>query len=79
MGALIQNDLVLRRAGRDDEAQQQVLINERKRAQIETESKEGKCISCNSPISDTDEKCPNCGYKIHKYHLAKDKPAETEA
>ena len=45
MGALIGNDVILRRQGRDDERQQRVIINERKRAQIEAEGKEAKAAN----------------------------------
>ncbi len=68
-GYMTYSDIQQRKLIKLTEGEDGMMMKKKKEKQQQKESKEGKCVSCTSPISPDDEVCTNCGYKIHKYSV----------
>ncbi|MHA2091926.1 MAG: hypothetical protein ACW98K_13825 [Candidatus Kariarchaeaceae archaeon] len=66
---MVNSDLKARRLDKAQEGQQDVIIKEKKKKQLEKEKEVGKCISCTAPLQPGAKKCSECGYEIHQYSV----------
>ncbi|MHA2170857.1 MAG: hypothetical protein ACXAB7_13260 [Candidatus Kariarchaeaceae archaeon] len=66
---MVNSDLKARRLDKAQEGQQDVIIREKKKKQLEMEKEVGKCISCTAPLEPGAKKCSACGYEIHQYSV----------
>lgn len=66
---MVYSDIQKRKLQQERMRKEEDIMKEKKLHQQEKEQKMGRCISCTQELKPSAEKCPNCGYKIHKYAI----------